>query len=388
MINMSGAAIFAIASILGTTQAQTFTVLHTFAGYPTDGAEPGGGRLASDTAGNLYGTTTEGGAGNCVSENRTVGCGSVFKLQGDTVTLLHSFSKGAGGYLPQSNAVLDSAGNLYGTTLYDGDGVAGGKGIVYELQADGNEVVLHTFRGSPDGQAPYGELTRAPDGALFGTTRLGGNGQGTVFKISPAGKESILHSFSGGDGANPYGGVIRDRAGNLYGTTYIGGSSGNGVVFKLAPDGTETLLYNFTGGADGGNPIAPLILDSAGNLYGTTSFGGIASNGVVFKVSPSGTETVLYSFTGMPDGSAPVAPLARDAAGNLYGTTNLGGASDRGAVFKLDMDNNETVLYSFTGGKDGSYPEAGLYTDRAGNLYGTSAGDGRSNAGAVFEIQP
>src|SRR5580658_9886246 len=187
--------ILVLGSILATARAQTFVLLHTFAGYPTDGAEPGGGYLASDSAGNLYGTTIEGGASNCVSENRTTGCGAVFQLHGHTVTILYSFSKNAGGYLPQSNAVRDNAGNLYGTTLYDGNNVAGGKGLVYELEADGTEIALHTFR-------------RAPDGALFGTTRLGGNGQGTVFTIASDGTESVLYSFSGGDGADPQAGVI------------------------------------------------------------------------------------------------------------------------------------------------------------------------------------
>src|SRR5580658_2903313 len=380
--------ILVLGSILATARAQTFVLLHTFAGYPTDGAEPGGGYLASDSAGNLYGTTIEGGASNCVSENRTTGCGAVFQLHGHTVTILYSFSKNAGGYLPQSNAVRDNAGNLYGTTLYDGNNVAGGKGLVYELEADGTEIALHTFRGSPDGEQPYGQLSRAPDGALFGTTRLGGNGQGTVFTIASDGTESVLYSFSGGDGADPQAGVIRDAAGNLYGTTTLGGSGGNGVVFKLAPDGTETVLYNFDGGADGGTPLALLIQDSAGNLYGTTSFGGIADNGVVFKIDASGSETILYSFKGTPDGSGPVAPLLLDAAGNLYGTTNLGGASGHGTVFKLDTNNTETVLYSFEGGADGSYPDAGLIMDRAGNLYGTSAGNGLTNAGSVFAIRP
>ena len=157
--------------------------------------------------------------------------------------------------------------------------------------------------------------------------------------------------------AIPYGGLIRDSKGNLYGTTNGGGASGAGVVFKVDTSGNETVLYSFTGGADGGYPLAGVIRDSAGNLYGTTNGGGASGAGVVFKVDTSGNETVLYSFTGGADGGFPLwVVLARDSAGNLYGTTAGGGASGAGVVFKVDTSGNETVLYSFTGGADGGNP--------------------------------
>lgn len=199
-----------------------------------------------------------------------------------------------------------------------------------------------------------------------------------------------LYQFVGGSrGANPVAGLVRDAAGNLYGTTSAGGVIGGtckiiagcGVVFKLDTSGTETVLYSFTGLADGTYPLAGLVLDASGNLYGTTSGGGVAAGtclasngcGVVFKLDPAGAETVLHSFTGSPDGDSPRAGLVLDAAGNLYGTTLAGGASNLGTVFKLDTAGTETVLHSFAG-PEGSAPTAGLVLDAAGNLYGTTAG--------------
>jgi uncharacterized repeat protein (TIGR03803 family) len=171
---------------------------------------------------------------------------------------------------------------------------------------------------------------------------------------SAAPTETVLHSFTGSDGAFPLAGLIADSAGNLYGTTVSGGTggcsqgAGCGVVFKVSPSGTETVLYSFTGGSDGAFPEAGLIADRAGNLYGTTNRGGGSGGGVVFKLSSSGTETVLYSFTGGSDGRNPQAGLIADSAGNLYGTTE-GGGSGNGVVFKLSLGGTETVLHSFTG---------------------------------------
>ena len=179
--------------------------------------------------------------------------------------------------------------------------------------------------------------------------------------IAPAqaASEIVLHNFlSPGKGANPETGVIRDSAGNLYGTTKSGGRRNAGVVYKLDTSGRETVLHSFTSGADGGGPIAGVIRDSAGNLYGTTFYGGAANGGVVYKLDTAGHEIVLYNFTGGADGSQPDAGVIRDSAGNLYGTTYLGGAANAGVVYKLDPSGHETVLYSFTGGADGGYPGA------------------------------
>jgi uncharacterized repeat protein (TIGR03803 family) len=210
-----------------------------------------------------------------------------------------------------------------------------------------------------------------------------------VFKIDGAGNYTVLYSFTGGvDGGSPLAGLIFDSKGNLYGTTIGGGALSAGVVFKVDTSGNETVLYSFTGGADGGFPFGGVVLDSKGNLYGTTNGGGASGAGVVFKIDKSGSETVLYSFTGGNDGAYPLwVTLARDAAGNLYGTTVGGGTSNAGVVFKVDTSGNETVLYSFTGGDDGGNPRVGVTLGPDGNLYGTADSGGASSAGAVFEIK-
>jgi uncharacterized repeat protein (TIGR03803 family) len=224
-------------------------------------------------------------------------------------------------------------------------------------------------------------------GAMFVTALIG-------TPAAQAQTYTVLHRFTGADGRIPseYGHLIEDPAGNFYGTTVSGGASNWGVVFKLDTTGTETVLHSFTGSADGGYPLAGLIRDSAGNLYGTTQSAGIGLAGVVFKVDTAGTETVLYAFTGGADGAYPLGGLVRDSAGNLYGTASGGGASSQGAVFKVDTTGTETVLYSFTGGEDGGYPLAGLTQDSAGNLYGTTSygGSGRvtSGDGVVFMLKP
>src|ERR1022692_3047842 len=199
--------------------------------------------------------------------------------------------------------------------------------------------------------------------------------------------EIVLHSFGcPPKGANPYAGVIRDSAGNLYGTAANGGAANKGVVFKLDTSGHQTVLYSFTGGADGGYPYAGVIRDSDGNLYGTTYYGGGANAGVVYKLDTTGHETVLYSFTGGADGGAPFAGVIRDPAGNLYGTTYFGGTANAGVVYKLDTAGHETVLYSFTGVADGRHPQAGVIRDPAGNLYGTAYSGGTANAGVVYKL--
>ncbi|HEY4846907.1 MAG TPA: choice-of-anchor tandem repeat GloVer-containing protein, partial [Methylocella sp.] len=226
-------------------------------------------------------------------------------------------------------------------------------------------------------------------GNLYGTTIQGGaSNTGVVFKLSPGGTETVLHSFKlDSNGANPVAGLIADSAGNLYGTTESGGASQRGVVFKLSPDGTSfmalhSFCVDFPLCSDGRFPQAGLIADSAGNLYGTTRLGGASDNGVVFKLSPDGSFAVLHSFTGS-DGFLPEAGLIADNAGNLYGTTLAGGggsgclgSSGCGVVFKLSPGGTETVLHSFTGGSDGSGPTAGLIADSAGNLYGTTTNGG------------
>ena len=266
-------------------------------------------------------------------------------------------------------------------------------------QAQTNFKLLHSFGStSADGILPLSPLIRDAKGNLYGTTVGGGSyGSGTVFKVDALGRETVLYSFTGGaDGGDPYGGVILDPAGNLYGTTYQGGSGTAGTVFKLDSIGGEGVVYSFYGGADGAFPESTLVQDFTGNLFGTAAQGGDGGFGVVFKVDPTGRETVVYSFQGGADGSQPNPTLLRDGAGNLYGTTRLGGnfqhphcgASGCGVVFKVDGAGKETVLHSFTGATDGEYPSARLLRDAVGNLYGATFGGGTYGRGTVFKVDP
>jgi uncharacterized repeat protein (TIGR03803 family) len=260
-------------------------------------------------------------------------------------------------------------------------------------------TVLYSFIGGADGQAPIAGVIQDGDGNLYGTTSGGGaSGHGTVFKLSKAGKGTVLYSFTGGpDGGLPGAAVIRDGSGNLYGTTEMGGASNAGTVFKLSKTGKETVLHSFTGGADGAYPVGGVIRDSSGNIYGTAFLGGPSGNGTVFKLTTTGKETVLYTFTGGTDGGQPLAGVIRDAKGNLYGTTQGGGDLTCGApygcgtVFKVEAAGKETVLYSFTGGADGRAPLAGVIRDTSGNLYGTTNSGGNLNClsggcGTVFKL--
>ena len=268
------------------------------------------------------------------------------------------------------------------------------------------ETVLYNFTGGSDGSRPQSSLIADGAGNLYGTTALGGTcpgwnqyGCGVVFEISPNGsggwKQTVLHTFAAPpDGAKPlFSPVIFDKSGNLYGTTQWGGASNVGTVFELSPAGaswTATILYSFTGGADGGHPAAGLVMDPAGNLYGTGQTGGANGQGTVFKLSPSGAETLLYTFGSQSgDGSYPFAGLVLDETGNLYGTTLSGGANGGGTVFKLAPTGTETVLYSFgSRSGDASNPWSGLVFDEKGNLYGTTHAGGAHGAGAVFEVNP
>jgi uncharacterized repeat protein (TIGR03803 family) len=307
-----------------------------------------------------------------------------------TFKVLYNFTKGADGGVPVAGLIQDAAGNLYGTTQSGG---AYGHGTVFKLDENGKETVLYSFRGHRrgDGASPYAGLVRDAAGSLYGTTLTGGaSGGGTIFKVDKTGREAVLYSFTGtgGDGANPYAGLVRDAKGNLYGTTFHGGASGYGTVFVLDTSGTETVLYSFSGIPDGANPYDALIRDSNGNLYGTTLSGGASGGGTIFKVDNTGRETVLYSFTGTGgDGANPYAGLVRDGEGNLYGTTEWGGAfSDWGTVFELDENGKETVLHSFDKKKGGANPYAGLVRDVKGNLYGTASTGGPSWQGTVFKV--
>jgi uncharacterized repeat protein (TIGR03803 family) len=320
---------------------------------------------------------------------------------------LHRFKGGKDGGNSRAGLIFDQTGNLYGATARGG---TGGKGTVFKLtpKADGSwtKSILYNFTGGTDGSAPSASLIFDQKGNFFGTTTGGGGqGNGTVFKLAPnadgSWTESVLYRFRGGtDGFYPSASLIFDQKGNLYSTTFDGGARGYGTVFKLAPnaDGswTESVLYSFLGGHDGGNPDASLIFDQTGSLYGTTVDGGAQGNGTAFVLTPnadgSWTESVLYPFTGGKDGGGPRAGLIFDQAGSLYGTTPYGGCDDCGVVFELTRQTDgswaESVLYSFNL-RDGYYPLAGLIFDAAGNLYGTTVYCGRGGGwGTVFKLTP
>jgi uncharacterized repeat protein (TIGR03803 family) len=387
-----------------------FKVLHAFHGAPADGAFPWT-QLTRDAAGNIYGTTTEGGDGKGVCTSFFSGCGTAFKLsKSGKLMWLHSFNS-KNGLGPMAGLLPDAAGNLYGTTVLGGDTncYQYGCGTVFKLDLTGKETMLHKFSGTPDGEDPEALLVEDVAGNLYGTTYLGGvfHNAGTIFKMDDKGDETVLYSFctqtNCTDGQFPYPGVILDATGSVYGAAFSGGDSDAGVVYKLDTTGKETVLYSFSGTSDGSHPVSVLLADAAGNLYGTTEYGGnFQANcaqsgcGVVFKLSPQSDgiwkETTLYAFcseTSCADGYAPLAgPLVRDSAGNLYGTTEFGGTSTNcngegcGVVFKLDTSGQETVLHSFTLGADGGGPATGLTMDKPGNLYGVAVAGGDMNCAA------
>jgi len=310
--------------------------------------------------------------------------------------LLHTFSGQYDGGLPWAGLALDAVGNLYGATQVGG---SHGYGAVFKIDAKRKETVLWSFTNLGDGSWPLADVLLDKKGNLFGTTAFGGRndlctgqGCGTVFKVSQGGKETTLYQFEGsqyGDGQVSFAGLIADNAGNVYGTSRWGGSSGVGVVFKLDIKGTETVLHSFQSAPDGADPEARVTVDATGNLYGTTWFGGsnFCNCGTVFKIDAAGTYTVLYNFAGQGDGANPRAGLILDAKGNLYGTAARAGAYNGGVLFKVNPKGTENVLYSFgANGIDASEPNGDLVRDTKGNFYGSTYLGGTSGNGAVFKL--
>ena len=260
--------------------------------------------------------------------------------------------------------------------------------------------LIHTFTGTTDGKNPLSGFVIDGSGNLYGTASGGGTSWvGVVVKFNASGEETVLHNFTGGaDGENPQGQLVMDKAGNLYGTTYSGGGANAGTVFEVSPKGNEKVLYAFKGGVDGENPVAGLIFDKSGNLYGTTTAGGSSGNGAVFRLTAppvaggAWKESVLYSFGTGTDGAVPVAGVTMDATGNLYGTTSAGGSYGYGTVFELKRSTpqwTEAILHEFALGSNGGVPYAGLVLDGKGNLYGAASdggGGGENGGGTVFEL--
>jgi uncharacterized repeat protein (TIGR03803 family) len=387
--------------------AQTFTTLHSFNG--TDGSTPNGGMLQA-TNGNLYGTAETGGA---------YGMGTVFKINTNgTLTTIYSFCPGGGvctdGEFPEAGLVQGTNGNFYGTT-YDG-GAPGactspnGCGTVFKITPSGTLTTLHSFcsqSGCPDGENPSAGLIQGANGNFYGTMAYGGTyAQGTVFKITPGGVLTTLYSFCPGgypctDGANPFAGLVQGTNGDFYGTTNVGGAHGYGSVFKITPSGVLTTLYSFCaqgGCTDGAQPSAGLIQATNGRFYGTTQSGGDDTNcdggcGTIFKITPSGVLTTLYSFcpqSGCADGENPFAGLVQGTNGTFYGTTRYGGANNNnGTIFKITPSGTLATLYNFcsqTNCADGTNSQTALIQDTNGKFYGTTYLGGANNAGAIFRL--
>jgi uncharacterized repeat protein (TIGR03803 family) len=353
-------------------------VVYAFIGG-TDGGLPQTALLAQN--GELYGTTPEGG---------TAGLGTVFKVStSGSESVLYSFQGALDGAYPQSSLIALN-GTLYGTTS---GGNTPSYGTAYKVDPSGNVSTVHTFTGSPDGSTPVAGLI-VLNGELYGTTESGGaNGVGTVFKVSASGNESVLYSFKGDpDGGNPTAALVVVR-GALYGTTFEGGAgAGFGTVFKVSTSGKEHVIYAFqANGSDGENPAASVIAVN-GKLYGTTQEGGTNGHGTVFEVSRSGSEHVLHSFEGGADGATPLGGLIA-VNGALYGPTSGGGKytqqdpSGCGTIFKITVSGTKTLLYTFQGVPDGAIPYATLIAVNK-VLYGTTEVGGTPNYGTVFKIKP
>jgi uncharacterized repeat protein (TIGR03803 family) len=323
-----------------------------------------------------------------------------------TEQVLYSFPGQAAAY-PNSNLIFNAAGRLYGTVAGGGSTVCpGGCGSVFELSYNAGAWIphgLYSFKGGSDGFYPVGNLVFDSAGSLYGVTKSGGaHGQGAVFRLTltvGTWVETLIYSFQGGpDGSQPYAGLTMDSAGNLFGTTNYGGSVGVGTVYELSPAGggswTEAVLHSFGASGDGDYTWAEVTFDQAGNLYGTTVLGGTSGAGTVYELSQSGgvwTETVLYSFTGRSDAGIPKAPVWIDSAGNLFGTASDDGIGGGGAVFELMNSNGswtERTLHKFVAVGDGSVPFSGLTPDSLGNLYGTTYVGGAHGAGTVYQIRP
>lgn len=401
------------AGVCRPASAQSFDIVYGFTGGP-DGALINGVTL--DAAGNLYGTATNGG--NLLIINGILnGYGTVFKLTpAGGLTLLHTFAG------PDTNGAIgrwvlppDTHGNVYGAANWGGDlncQSGTGCGVVFKINAKGKYSVVYAFQGSSDGEFPDSLIEDAA-GNLYGTTNGEYLGLGTIFKIDTHGTFTTLHDFTGSDGNEPVGTLALDSAGNLYGATSYGGSSGSGNVYELSPNATLTTLYSFTGQADGANP-GGVVRDAAGNLWGVAENGGDAnSDGVVWKIPAGGSYGVVYTFTGGNDGGGPQGSVALDTAGNLYGTASWGGTSASyqacsgsvysntngcGVVFELNpTTGQETVLHNFTGYADGAIP-VDLVIGSNGHLYGTTRMSGPFPdigltqgifyGGTVFEVVP
>jgi uncharacterized repeat protein (TIGR03803 family) len=362
-------------------QAQdVFTVLHSFSG--TDGYTPEAA-LVQAANGNLYGTTVYGGNGSCEDGS----CGTVFEITlSGALTTLHNF-EGPDGYWPFAGLMQATNGELYGTTY---EGGANGQGVVFAITPEGKFATLVSFSDPTDGAAPPAGLIQSDNGLLYGTTVQGvGSYAGEVFKMTPSGKLTVLYNFMGSpNGDSPTDTLVQATNGIFYGTTSQGGTGTScpefcGTVFAITSSGRLTTLHSFNG-TDGESPYAGLIQASNGIFYGTTSKGGANGDGTIFAITSSGRLTTLHSFNGT-DGANPYAGLIQATDGQLYGMTITAGAHGYGTIFKISLNGSLTTLHNFNG-TDGANPGASLIQATDGNFYGTTGAGGASNSGTVFSF--
>jgi uncharacterized repeat protein (TIGR03803 family) len=379
--------------------AQTYTSLLNFA--DPDGASPKWA-LVQGTNGDLYGTTAAGGAGGDDP-------GTVFKITpGGTLTSLYSFCSQSGctdGFAPAGGLVLATNGDFYGVT-YSGGANCGSCGTVFRITPSGTLNTIYSFCSQTDcadGKNPNAGLVQATNGDLYGITSYGGNtNQGTVFKITPSGALTTLVSFNGADGLFPSAALIQATNGYLYGTTSSGGANcaqGCGTVFRMTPSGALTTLYSFcsqTNCTDGEYPSGPLVQAANGNLYGTTELGGANGKGTIFEITTGGTFTTIYSFcsqSGCTDGTDPQGALVQaEQNGDLYGTTAFGGQScgsdGCGTIFKITPSGTLTTLFRNFCAQTGCprLPYGGLVQYTSGEFFGTTFSGGTGSAGTVFTL--
>lgn len=397
-----------VAMLINVAWVQAGTrVLYSFEG--DESGEYPSTELVLDPAGNLYGTTVEGG---------DFGGGTVFQLRrsqtGWVHRVLYSFSGQADGGQPYGGVTLDSQGNLYGSAVIGGTGgtcVEDGCGVIYKLTRSGGNWsyrVIYNFTGGDDGYGPGTGLTLDEQGNLYGMTPTGGAfGLGVIFQLGPRPNGDwrfrVIHAFTGDSdgGTGSAGRLLLDDIGNLYGVATVGGEHEKGVAFKLTrtPDQQWdfTTLYAFKGQPDAGFPYGGLISDQRGNLYGTTYYDGAYNLGSVYKLSFSNRswhERVLYSFQGGADGANPISNLVFDAANNLYATTSEGGAPGCGCgtIFQLAPRGDgkwvERVVHRFQGTPDGAYPYSGMASDPAGHFYGATVHGGADDDGSIYAFRP
>ncbi len=371
--------------------AQTETNLYSFVGFPSDGLQPRA-MLIQGSDGNFYGTTYNGGAG---------GNGAIFRISpSGSETNFYSFvGTPTDGSHPSAALVQGSDSNFYGTTVLGG---THNTGTIFRISPGGSYSNLYSFGShTNDGVQPQFGLVQGSDGNFYGTTEKGGTASlGTVFRISPSGVYTSLYSFVGPpvDGADPFCVLVQGSDGNFYGTTIFGGASTNcplgcGTVFRISPSGAETNLFSFAITLSGGlEPLDGLVQGSDGNFYGTTFVGGTNITcadgcGTVFRITPGGSYSNLYSFVGLPtDGVKPIA-LVQGSDGNFYGTTEIGGTTNLGTIYRISPSGSYSNLYSFgSHPNDGLQPLAGLVQGSDGNFYGTTSFGGSNNFGTVYKL--